>query len=165
MSLSPDTKTAVLRRFVAGQRARRRRLRVLVAVVVAALVAIAGVVVAATRDDPSDARAARFVDAISYGQRGHLRIARLEHVDVIVYDSSEVLSWIVAYGEGRAGRRVCLEGEAVAGRCFGSLREGENGTVHLSWAGRSDLAMFTVVELRDADGAVVARGTLRKRTG
>jgi hypothetical protein len=165
MSLSPDTKSAVLRRFVQGQRARRRRMRVLAAAVVGAIVAGAGVVVAATRGDPSDERAARFVDAVSYGQRGHLRFAQLGDVDVIVYDSTRVLSWIVAYGKGSAGSRLCLSGDAADERCFGGLREGEDGTVNLSWSGRRDLASFTFASLRDADGDVVARGTLRKRTG
>jgi hypothetical protein len=165
MSLSPETKTAVLRRFVAEQRARRRRMRVLAAIAVATLVVGIGVVVVATRDDPSDARAARFVDTVSYGQRGHLRIAQLGDVDVIVYDSSRILSWIVAYGKGHAGQRVCLSGADVPEHCFGGLREGENGTVNLSWSGRRDLAGFSVASLRDADGSVVATGNLGKRTG
>jgi hypothetical protein len=165
MSLSPDTKTAVLRRFVAHQRARRRRSRVVLLVALVIVLATAAFAVTRPRADPSDARAARFVDAVSYGQRGHLRIAQLGGLDAIVYDSSEILSWIVAYGRGHAGERLCLSRPAAAERCFGRLSGGEDGTVNLSWSGRLDLADFRAVVLRAADGSVVARGQLVKRTG
>jgi hypothetical protein len=165
MSLSPETKTAVLKQFVAGQRARRRRTRVLFSAALIAVVAGAAALVIVTRDHPSDARAVRFVDAVSYGQRGHLRIAQMGDVDVIVYDSSQVLSWIVAYGRGHAGERLCLSGQTVAERCFGPLGAGEDGTVNLSWSGRRDLAAFDVASLRDTEGSVVAEARLVKRTG
>jgi hypothetical protein len=165
MSLSPETKTAVLRRFVAGQRARRRRTRVLFTVALIAVVAGAAVLVTVTRDDRSNARSARFVDAVSYGGQGHLRLAHMGDVDVIVYDSSQVLSWIVAYGRGHVGKRLCLSGAAVAERCFGTLGAGEDGTVHLSWSGRRDLAPFDAASLRDAEGSVVVEARLVKRTG
>jgi hypothetical protein len=164
MSLSPDTKTAVLDRFVAHQRARRRRSRVVLLLAVVAVLAVAAFAVSRSRADPSDTRAARFVDAVSYGERGHLRIAKMGDVDAIVYDSSQIVSWIVAYGRGHAGDRLCLSRPAAAERCFGRLRGGEDGTVNLSWSGRLDLADFGAVVLRAADGSVVARGQLVKRT-
>jgi hypothetical protein len=165
MSLSPDTKTAVLDRFVAHQRARRRRIRVALVLAAVAVLAVAAFAVSRSRADPSDTRAARFVDAVSYGQRGHLRIAKMGDVDAIVYDSSQILSWIVAYGRGNAGERLCLVGPDIAERCFGQLGAGEDGTAHLSWSGHQDLAAFDAAVLRAADGSMVARAQLVKRTG
>ena len=165
MSLSPETKTAVLRRFVTGQRARRRRSRVVLVVGLVAVLVAVGFAVTRARTDPSDARAARFVDAVSYGQRGHLRIARTGELDVIVYDSSRVLSWIVAYGRARSGASLCLSGAGVAASCFGTLAPGEDGTVNLSWSGRRDLGVYDTVSLRGAEGAVIGRAPLVKRTG
>ena len=95
------------------------------------VVALVVVVVAAARS-PSPSRgttppthgAARFVDAVSYGQRGHLRIAQTGELDVIVYDSSRVLSWIVAYGRAHAGARLCLSGAGVAATLLRDARAG-----------------------------------------
>ena len=165
MSLSPETKTAVLRRFVTDQRARRRRSRLVLMVVLVVVLVAAAFAVAHTRTDPSDARAARFVDAVSYGQRGHLRIAQTGKLDVIVYDSSRVLSWIVAYGRAPTGARLCLSGAAVAPTCFGTLEPGDDGTVNLSWSGRRDLAPYDTVSLRSAAGSLIGRGPLVRRTG
>jgi hypothetical protein len=165
MSLPPETKTAVLRRFVAGQRARRRRIRLLAAVALIAVVAGTAGLVRLARDDPSGERAARFVDAVSYGGRGHLRIAQMRGLDVIVYDSNRVLSWIMAYGRGHVGERLCLTGREVGERCFGSVRPGEHGTANLSWSGRRDLGVFDAVLLRDAGGTVVSEARLVRRTG
>jgi hypothetical protein len=165
MSLSPETKTAVLRRFVTGQRARRRRSRLALVVGLVAVLVAVGFAVSRARTDPSDARAARFVETVSYGQRGHLRIAQTRDLDVIVYDSSRVLSWIVAYGRAHAGARLCLSGAGVAPSCFGTLAPGEDGTVNLSWSGRRDLAVFDTVSLRAAGGALIGRAPLVKRTG
>ena len=135
--------------------------------VVALVIVLATAAFAVTRPraDPSDARAARFADAVSYGRRGHLRIGQMGGLDAIVYDSSQILSWIVAYGRGHAGERVCLSEPAVAERCFGRLDGGEDGTANLSWSGRRDLAAFRAVVLRAADGSVVARAQLVERTG
>lgn len=165
MSLSPETKTAVLRRFVTDQRARRRRSRLVLVIALVVVLVAAAFAVSRTRTDPSDARAARFVDAVSYGQRGHLRIAQTGELDVIVYDSSRVLSWIVAYGRAHTGARVCLSGAGVAPDCFGTLGPGEDGTVNLSWSGRRDLAVYDTVSLRSAGGSVIGRAPLVRRTG
>jgi hypothetical protein len=165
MSLSPETKTAVLRRFVTGQRARRRRTRLVLVVASVVVLVVATFAVSRARTDPSDGRAARFVDAVSYGQRGHLRIAQTGDVDVIVYDSRRVASWIVAYGRAHLGASVCLSGPAVGPACFGTLEPGEDGTVNLSWSGRRDLAVYDTVSLRSDAGAVIGRAPLIRRTG
>jgi hypothetical protein len=102
---------------------------------------------------------------VSYGQNGHLRIGQTGDLDVIVYDSRRVASWIMAYGHSHAGARVCLSGAAVALSCFGSLTPGEDGTVNLSWSGRRDLAVYDTVSLRAAGGAVIGRAPLVRRTG
>jgi hypothetical protein len=165
MSLSPETKTAVLRRFVTDQRARRRRSRVVLAAALVLVVLAAAFVVNRTRPHPSDARSARFVETVSYGHRGHLRIARSGDLDVIVYDSNRVVSWIMAYGRARTGARLCLSGARVASTCFGALEPGENGTVNLSWSGRRDLAAYDTVSLHTASGSVIGRAPLLRRTG
>jgi hypothetical protein len=165
MSLSPETKTAVLRRFVTDQRARRRRSRLVLVGALIVVVVAAAFVVSRTRTQPSEARSARFVETVSYGHRGHLRIAQTGDLDVIVYDSNRVVSWIMAYGHARTGARLCLSGAGVAPACFGALAPGEAGTVNLSWSGRRDLAVYDTVSLRTAGGSVIGRARLVKRTG
>ncbi len=165
MSLSPETKTAVLRRFVTHQRARRRRSRVVLAAALVLVVLAAAFVVNRTRPHPSDARSARFVETVSYGHRGHLRIAQAGDLDVIVYDSNRVVSWIMAYGHARSGARLCLSGARVAPTCFGALEPGESGTVNLSWSGRRDLAAYDTLSLRTESGSVIGRAPLVRRTG
>ena len=165
MSLLPETKAAVLRRFVTDQRARRRRSRVVFAGALVVVVLAAAFVVNRTRTHPSDARSARFVETVSYGHRGHLRIAQTGDLDVIVYDSSRVVSWIMAYGHARTGARLCLSSPRLAPTCFGALEPGENGTVNLSWSGRRDLAAYDTVSLRTAGGSVIGRAPLVRRTG
>ena len=165
MSLSPETKSAVLRRFVTDQRARRRRSRVVLVAALVLVVLAAAFVINRTRAHPSDARSARFVETVSYGHRGHLRIAQTGDLDVIVYDSNRVVSWIMAYGHAQTGARLCLSGARVAPTCFGALEAGENGTVNLSWSGRRDLAAYDTVSLRTASGSVIGRAPDQRRTG
>ena len=167
MSLSPDTKTAVLRRFVRaptcppppisrGARSSRSSI----------VLAAAAFAVTRPRANPSDARAARFVDAVSYGQRGHLRIAqtgdagrdRLRLEPRSCRGSSPTGAVTPANG---CACRAPASPSAASGR----LSAGEDGTVNLSWSGRRDLAVFDAVSLRAADGSVVGRGPLVKRTG
>jgi hypothetical protein len=165
MSLSPETKIAVLQRFVTEQRARRRRSRLVLIVAAVVVVASAAFVVYRVRTTPSGARAARFVETVSDGGRGHLRIAQTGDLDVIVYDSSRVVAWIMAYGRAETGARLCLSGPRVAPSCFGTLQPGEDGTVNLSWSGRRDLAHYDTVSLRSAGGSTIGRARLVRRTG
>ena len=165
MSLSPETKIAVLRRFVTDHRARRRRSRLVLILASVFVLVAAAYAFSRARTEPSDARAARFVDAVSYGQRGHLRIGQTGDLDVIVYDSSRVVSWIMAYGHAETGAQLCLSGARAAPACFGTLEPGEDGTVKLSWSGRRDLAPYDTVSLRSVGGSVIGRAPLIRRTG
>jgi len=155
----------VLARFVAAQRVRRRRFRVLVAVVVVTSVG-AGAIGALmwARPTPSTSAAVRFINDVTDRRRGHLRVAHAAGVDAVVYESQADVAWIVAYANRPRHDQLCLRGSGVVPRCFGSLAQGADGTSAMVWSGHADLSVYDSLALTRPDGSTSDPWPLQLRT-
>lgn len=159
------TRAVVLARFVAAQRARRRRLRTLMAaVLVTAVVGSATGALVWARPSPSTTAAVRFINDVTDRGRGHLRVAHATGVDAVVYESHADVAWIVAYASQGRHDQLCLRGSGVAQRCFGTLAQGADGTSAMVWSGHADLSVYDSLALMSADGSTSRAWPLQLRT-
>jgi hypothetical protein len=159
------TRAAVMARFVAAQRARRRRLHMLmVAVLVTAVGGGATGALVWARPSPSTTAAVRFVNDVTDRRRGHLRVAHAPGVDAVVYESHGDVSWIVAYANQARHDQLCLRGSGVAQRCFGTLSQGADSTSAMVWSGHADLSVYDSLALTSPDGSISHAWPLRLRT-